>query len=572
MKPNRILIGIKESFTPYFTFLQARLVTWPAFWGTIPISVLTAIIYINPDKLTLYNSLVWTAIALISHAAMAPFVTYLNKRFSRSIHLSAAFFVGALKGSVLNLIAPVFLVADPLPIYFRAFNSGLVTVYLFVLVSIIQGVWGKYEKNLRELLVALVSNKSISQLVSASNTDKIDDRARQEAITKLGKLLEDSITKESKGLTLVQQAQAIDRVIAKNIRPKSSQRWKEAELIWPRIHPWRVAKKSLTQTKIPFFSLLLILTPLSFIGQTAYGSPFDAFLIQSMSIVTSYILVSFSDSITNRFQKNVYFTNFLYIFTYLFVHGPVIAYLKFMLKADPDLTTLKLVWLQIVAMLTFVGFAVCGTIVLSAYEERDKALEQLRSLLPEEKLREILNAGINSTAESEYAQYLHAEVQAQLTASKLLLLKAADSNFSSMSVETTREVLERIEQLKLPYIKREVRVPEIRLNELARTWRGLTRIKMDLPPELSEPSRNGEVISQLIEESVINAIRHGKAKNVRVTVRIEEEICYIEVQDDGKLKSTKKRGLGTTFFEVFAPDWKLKTNQNGTLATMSTTF
>ena len=572
MKPNQTLIRIKESLTPYRSFLQERVVTWAAFWGTIPLSVLTAVVYINPDQFNSRNTLIWTAIALISHAAMAPFVTYLNKRSSRAVHLAAAFFLGAIKGSVLNLIAPVFLVADPLTIYLRAFNSGLVTLYLFVLVSIIQGVWGKYEKNLRELLVALVSNKSIAQLVSPKNTDKIDDRARQEAITKLGKLLEDSITKESKGLTLVQQAQAIDRVIAKNIRPKSSQRWKEAELIWPRIHPWRVAKKSLTETKIPFFSLLLILTPLSFIGQTAYGSLLDAFLIQSMSIVISYILVNFVDSISHRFHKNVYFTNFYYIVSYLFVHGPIIAYLKFMLNADPELTTSKLVWLQIVAMLTFVGFAVCGTIVISAYEERDKALEQLRSLLPEEKLREILNAGINSNAESEYAQYLHAEVQAQLTASKLLLLKAADSNFSSMSVEATREVLERIEQLKLPYIKREVRVPEIRLNELARTWRGLTRIKMDLPPELSEPSRNGEVISQLIEESVINAIRHGKAKNIRVTVRIEEEICYIEVQDDGKLKSTKKRGLGTTFFEVFAPDWKLKSNQNGTLATMSTTF
>ena len=53
---------------------------------------------------------------------------------------------------------------------------------------------------------------------------------------------------------------------------------------------------------------------------------------------------------------------------------------------------------------------------------------------------------------------------------------------------------------------------------------------------------------------------------------IEEEICHIEVQDDGKLKSTKKRGLGTTFFEVFAPDWKLKSNENGTLATMTTPF
>ena len=141
-----------------------------------------------------------------------------------------------------------------------------------------------------------------------------------------------------------------------------------------------------------------------------------------------------------------------------------------------------------------------------------------------------------------------------------------------MSTETTRQVLERIDHLKLPYKKKDIRVPEFRLNELVQTWRGLTRIKMDLPPELSQTCRNGEVISQLIEESVINAIRHGKAKNVRVIVWIEEEICHIEVQDDGKLKSTKKRGLGTTFFEVFAPDWKLKSNENGTLATMTTPF
>jgi hypothetical protein len=45
-----------------------------------------------------------------------------------------------------------------------------------------------------------------------------------------------------------------------------------------------------------------------------------------------------------------------------------------------------------------------------------------------------------------------------------------------------------------------------------------------------------------------------------------------EVHDYGKLKSTKKPGLGTTLFEVFAPDWKLKSNENGTLATMSTAF
>jgi len=572
MIPNLIFIRVKESFLPYRSFLQERVVTWEAFWGTMPLSVLTAIIFINPDQFNFRNSLLWTAIALISHASMAPFVHYLNKRYSGRVHLLSAFILGALKGSVLNLIAPIFLVADPLPIYFRALNSGLVFFYLFVLVSMVRGVWGNFEKNLRDFLLALVSKKSIAQLISSKNRDQIDDTPRQDAIAKLGKLLEDSLAKESDGLTLIQQAAAIDRVIAKNIRPNSSQRWKVAEMIWPRIHPWRVLRKSFTETRIPFFLLGLMLTPLLLTGRVAYGSLFDSILVQSMSLVIIYLLINLADWISIRLRKDTRFNNLLCIVFYVVVQGPIIGYISFVLNTDADLRVMRIVWLQIGAMTAFMGFAACGTIVISAYDERDKALDQLKSLLPEEKLREILNAGFNSNAELEYAQYLHAEVQAQLTASKLLLLKAADSDFSSMSTETTRKVLERIDHLKIPYVKKDIRVPEFRLNELVQTWRGLTRIKMDLPPELSQTCRNGDVISQLIEESVINAIRHGKAKNVRVIVWIEEEICHIEVQDDGKLKSTKKRGLGTTFFEVFAPDWKLKTNENGTLATMSTPY
>jgi signal transduction histidine kinase len=233
---------------------------------------------------------------------------------------------------------------------------------------------------------------------------------------------------------------------------------------------------------------------------------------------------------------------------------------------------LNLLQVQIASIFTGVALVITGTVILSVYNAREEALTQIRKFLPKDRLQEILDAGLISNEESEYAQYLHAEVQSQLTASKLLLLKAAESNFSSMSTETTRQVLARLELLKVPYEKKRARIPKDRLNELSQTWRGLTRIKMDLPPELESISRNGEIISQLIEESVINAIRHGKAKNVKVRVWIEGEICKIEVQDDGKLKSTKKQGLGSTLFEVFAPDWKLKSNKDGTLATMSTPF
>jgi len=46
----------------------------------------------------------------------------------------------------------------------------------------------------------------------------------------------------------------------------------------------------------------------------------------------------------------------------------------------------------------------------------------------------------------------------------------------------------------------------------------------------------------------------------------------ISVLDDGRIKSTKKAGLGSTLFEVFAPDWKLVSTSQGTLATLTAKY
>lgn len=567
---NTALKRIKNDVSPYTAFIQDKLVTWTAFWSTIPISVFTAVLFINPDKSNTEGLLTWTAIGLLSHASMAPFVHHLNKKGSRRTHFLMAFFLGALRGVVLNLIAPLFFVADPLPIYVRALNSGFAFLYYFVIISIIQGVWGKFEKDLREFLLVFASANSLTS--GSTETTDIDDSERQDAIVRLGKLLEDSISQESDGLTLRQQAQAIDRVIAKNIRPKSSQRWKTAELVWPQIHPWRVIKNSFFETKSPVMVVIIMILPLSILGGFSRASFFNALLLQIFAILLIFLICDFADRITYKFNQGIGFNNLLYLLLYIFLQSPIIYYSNYLLNLSSYPSLQNMVQIQVGTMAVAIALVVTGTMILSVYNSREEALIQLRKFLPEDKLQDILAAGQISNEQSDYAQYLHAEVQSQLTASKLLLLKAAESDFTAMSTETTRQVLARLELLKTPYEKKVARIPKVRLEELTQTWRGLTRIKMDLPPELETVSKNGEIISQLIEESVINAIRHGKAKNIKVTVWIEGDVCKIEVQDDGKLKSTKKPGLGSTLFQVFAPDWKLKTNDAGTLATMSTPF
>jgi signal transduction histidine kinase len=572
MRVKQGFAASRSSARPYTWFIGDKLVTWTAFWSTIPISILIALAFVNPNKSSARDVLTWIAIALFSHASMAPFVHYLNKRGSLRVHFFVTFFLGALKGSVLNLIAPLFMVSDSVTIYERAFNSGIVLLYIFSAVSIIKSIWGKFERDLREVLAGLVSGYSLSADERSKNRNLIDDTQRLHTIEKLGQLLQDSVARSTEGLTLAQQAQAIDRVIAKNIRPKSSERWKEAELIWPQISPWRVLIKSLTDTKAPIFMIMVILAPLSIIGQFSYGGAYKSLFINVVSFLLLIILGALADQITRSLRKNILFNNMLYILIFLFIHQPTLLYTNYSLdvfSADEIGIALQV---QMSSAISAIVFSILATVILSVYSSREKSLEQLQSILPENKLREALKAGITSNAESEYAQYLHSNVQAQLTASKLLLLKAAETNFSSMSISTTQEVLSRLELLKVPYVNKDVRPPQARLNELVQTWIGLARIRMDLPTELSEVSKNGEVISQLIEELVINAIRHGKAKNVRVRVSIIDGTCHISVQDDGKLKSTKKQGLGSTFFEVFAPDWKIGKNKDGTLATLTTPF
>jgi signal transduction histidine kinase len=199
-------------------------------------------------------------------------------------------------------------------------------------------------------------------------------------------------------------------------------------------------------------------------------------------------------------------------------------------------------------------------------------LELLEDIVSEQALNKMIKGGVAASAESEYAQYLHAEVQSQLMACKLLLLKAAESDFTLMSPEVTQKVLDRLALLNEPYEQRPDRIPSVRLQEFQKTWEGLAKIYFNLPPELSQVSRNGEIIAQLIEELIVNAIRHGKAKNITVTATIVDGYCIISVLDDGRIKSTKKPGLGSTLFEVFAPDWKLVSTSQGTLATLTAKY
>jgi two-component sensor histidine kinase len=104
-----------------------------------------------------------------------------------------------------------------------------------------------------------------------------------------------------------------------------------------------------------------------------------------------------------------------------------------------------------------------------------------------------------------------------------------------------------------------------RIEELTRSWVGIAEISFDLPANLDEFGEDANMVCQLIEEGVINAIRHGKAKKIKIHGFFIPGSINVVIHDNGTyVKNKKSDGLGSVLFNTFAKDWDIRPEQNGT--------
>ena len=565
---------MQAKLDPLLVLIPRHLISWKAYWGLLPFSVISTLVFIAPSVSSKTLLLTWLAISLFGHAAMAPFVYYFNGKFDRRTHIIFAMCMGAVRGAVINLTAPILLVTDPLALPVRTMNSSVTVLYASGIAGVLISIWTKFESDLRLVLSNAIESSRRSKSIQVSSSHKVFLQAStniQQVISDLNAYISSAQGNDDSVPTLKEQANAIDRLINKHIRPHSAERWREAELIWPKIRPLEVLRKSISQTKLPVIATLIFALPLSLFGQFANSSFVEGVLTQFSSLALILLVVKIADLIARRSVNQIKTRNLVFISAMLVIHAPLLLTLSLHLNSN-QMSAAHIVQLHISSTLTFLLLTLFGATVMTVQENRENSIELLKEILSEHALSNMIEGGLAASTQSDFAQYLHSEVQSQLMACKLLLLKAAESEFTVMSPEVTQKVLSRLELLKQPYEKQPDRIPLARLQEFRNTWQGLANIEFNLPIELSQVSRNGEIISQLIEELIVNAIRHGKAKNITVSASVSDGRCVISVLDDGRLKSTKKSGLGSTLFEVFAPDWKLVATPQGTLATLTAKY
>lgn len=163
-------------------------------------------------------------------------------------------------------------------------------------------------------------------------------------------------------------------------------------------------------------------------------------------------------------------------------------------------------------------------------------------------------------AKRDIANYLHSELQNNLLAIALKV-EAGDANLWAVSEE-----LGAIQKLLTSGASPETtddRSLQIQLGELAERWAGFVQVNVDCTFDLKDKTMKRQVVL-VVSEGISNAIRHGLASTVSVSVANTKSGIAVELIDDGIGPRTGQSGLGSKFFEsVSGSNWSIDQRPEG---------
>lgn len=157
---------------------------------------------------------------------------------------------------------------------------------------------------------------------------------------------------------------------------------------------------------------------------------------------------------------------------------------------------------------------------------------------------------------------LHGPVQSLLHARLLRLRRQLeDSDVTSTELDELRLDLQRALASALSPPEAPRAVSEV-LNDVTETWEGVAAVSCRVSPaaedHLASDPLCTHALTDLATEAVSNAVRHGKATTVDVTIDVDDdELIRLTVVDDGRVPAQGMPGLGTALLTRCTYDWSL---------------
>jgi signal transduction histidine kinase len=239
----------------------------------------------------------------------------------------------------------------------------------------------------------------------------------------------------------------------------------------------------------------------------------------------------------------------------------------------PAILVLRWLDIDVIDRLNLAPTATLGTMIVGLLLTYSVVVDNKR-ISYESELRDAnqeLNLELNRTSQliwhvrQRAAQTLHGSVQASLTAANMRILGA--ETIDEDLLEKVRQDLIRatmsLTNLDGPTIDLKTSV-----SDLVQLWQGVCEVKVsvdeDLMATISANQVTSHCVNEIVKEGVSNAIRHGHAKHVEISI-LEDgaDSIRIEISNDGVSDFSARQGVGSQMLDEITMNWSREVTDSG---------
>jgi signal transduction histidine kinase len=551
------LVGSSEALTK-------RVAIW-----TLPISIFIAVAFDGNRFGT--SRLGWAFVGILAHIFATLVMLGLRLAFlpagpyePKPIKTILIFAVGSVSRSLaVGQLSVTFGLAVNQEFLYRAFAGALLGTLTLSVAALIAGLIREHSQTQADLTIerkALVAAKqSAEDLVEQQRFEiqNIVQASIEPAIAEISQNLASVSSKDSGNLK--ESAAKITDLIGSKLRPLSVSLHQQKKIQVPRVNT-SVKKPSLIslpskiilRNKVSPMAIYLVLVVPNTTGAFLYvgyaSLPIALLAYAPLAIILAIFVRS---PIANKPIRS----------------GPAFLLLSAVLAVawTPAIFILRWLGIDDLDRLSLAPTATLGTVAVGLLLTYGFVVEKQRRDY-ESELRAAnkeLNLELNRTSQliwhvrQRAAQTLHGSVQASLTAANMRILGA--ENIDEELLEKVRQDLVRA-TLALTDLDGPVIELRTSIADLIELWQGVCEVKVSIDDKLLNLISSNQVtshcINQILKESVTNAIRHGNAQLVEVSIQdLSDGSIQIEVTNNGETDLLGARGVGSQILDEITMRW-----------------
>jgi signal transduction histidine kinase len=559
------LVGSSEAFTK-------RVVLW-----TLPISIFIAVAFDSNRYGT--SRVSWALAGILAHIFATFVMLGLRLVFlpegpypPRPAKTLIIFAIGAIIRSLaIGQLSVMFGLASNPEFLYRAFAGALLGTLTLSVTALIAAILKEHDQTQAELAsereALIQARNSAQQLVEQQRLEiqQIVHENIEPAVLEISQNLKNISTNDS--VELNASASKISELIDSKLRPLSASLHREQKIEIPRLSA--VAKKPSLIALPKMLTLRNVVSPIAIYLVLVVPNTTGAVLYLGYSalpvVMLAYAPLAIILSVFVRLpiSKNPIRT------------GRAFALLSLILALawTPAIFILRLLGIDVLDRLNLAPTATLGTMMVGLLLTYSVVVDNKR-IAYESELRDAnleLNLELNRTSQliwhvrQRAAQTLHGSVQASLTAANMRILGAQ---------VVDEELLEKVRQdlVRATDSLTNLDGPTIDLKtsifDLVQLWQGVCEVEVIVDEAILTSISGNQVtsycINEIVKEGVSNAIRHGHAKHVEISVFEDgADSIRIEISNDGDADITDRLGVGSQMLDEIAMSWSRELTDSG---------